>query len=416
MVNIGTIAAQEAFEGFDLSWINGQSRYSPELLQIKNKSGKKVGNGSAYWDQYYLYNFNRPGDATHASSATMGRHGEFITNLVSAGIDYNDGKYIGRLALQAGNMLNLIQFPDPTLQGGGNTSAGSIGVIREAAVGYHFNTKYGMNIEAGLFPGFIGLEGYLTHDNWNYQRSFLSEMTPFYSSGLKVQYHSGQKTRMEFWVVNGWQSYHRWTRGPGMGYYLCHRPHENLQIQATAYHGWDTPEGLRRMHHDHSVVWRYKSSGNWKGAFSINNHIGWQVGTDVTHHDQHFLGSSIAHRFWNKKGNWAFSSRIEYLKHNGTYLLILPTPVTPNAFTRSLANDPNETWNQTMGTLTIDFIPDPKFTFRLEYNYRKSNLPYYAGSGGTVNATGWKHQNPPGWEPDLRKQEHTLCLALGFRL
>lgn len=224
------------------------------------------------------------------------------------------------------------------------------------------------------------------------------------------------KTRLEFWLVNGWQSYHRWHNGLGTGGYFCHRPTENLQIQATAYHGWDTPEALRRMHHDHSIVWRYKSSGKIKSALSLNNHIGFQAGTGVSHREQHFYGSSLAHRTWLPGGKMAISARIEHVIHQGTYLLISPSPVTPNSFTRALDADPQQAWNQSMATLTFDILPLPNAVIRFEYNFRRCNIPYYAGPGGTISSNGWVSPNPGNWEPDLRKTEHSLSVSLGLRL
>jgi hypothetical protein len=53
-------------------------------------------------------------------------------------------------------------------------------------------------------------------------------------------------------------------------------------------------------------------------------------------------------------------------------------------------------------------------TVRLEYLYRKANLPYFAGHGGTTAPNGWQPTDPT-WIPDLRDQEHRWLLNFNVR-
>ncbi|MGY0037548.1 hypothetical protein [Pedobacter sp. NJ-S-72] len=53
-------------------------------------------------------------------------------------------------------------------------------------------------------------------------------------------------------------------------------------------------------------------------------------------------------------------------------------------------------------------MPNDFMTFRLEYGFRKSNVPYFAGPGGTASQTGFSNNAiDPTWKPDLRKQDHS---------
>ena len=67
---------------------------------------------------------------------------------------------------------------------------------------------------------------------------------------------------------------------------------------------------------------------------------------------------------------------------------------------------------------TFDVMPNDFVTFRLEYVYRKANLPYFAGHGGTTSASGWA--NGPTtvlpWAAQLQQKENRLTLAVNFRL
>jgi hypothetical protein len=56
------------FDGYDLSWINGQNRQTDFPLTLKDKNGETILTGVAYVDSYFNYDFNRPKDNTHNAS------------------------------------------------------------------------------------------------------------------------------------------------------------------------------------------------------------------------------------------------------------------------------------------------------------------------------------------------------------
>jgi hypothetical protein len=71
--------------------------------------------------------------------------------------------------------------------------------------------------------------------------------------------------------------------------------------------------------------------------------------------------------------------------------------------------------------VATDYSPQPYVTFRLEYNHRHANVPYFSGPGGVTPPGG--NQGAPGsavadgsgaiiWYPDLVKDENRLSLAL----
>jgi len=66
-------------------------------------------------------------------------------------------------------------------------------------------------------------------------------------------------------------------------------------------------------------------------------------------------------------------------------------------------------------TITFDYMPDQWTTFRIEYNHRESNVPYFAGSGGVTpqgGNTGTPGSTVNGWAPDLRTTESRMNLSL----
>lgn len=411
------------FDDMDLSWINGQNRQMHFPLQLRDKKGDLILMGVAYMDSYYNYNFNRPIDNTHTISSSIGRTNEFTVNMASIGIETGYKNIIGRLWLQFGQIGSIVQDLDGTVNHGKNTAANNLKFIREAAAGYHFDKWYGINIEAGIFMSYIGLESYVLNENWSYQRSTPCDFTPFYFSGMRVQAYPTKKLKQEIWLLNGWQTYNSWNRQLGVGSSTYYRPNENLQLVANFYlAGQDTRNnpGLLRFHHDHSIVGRYyknkgKAMGISQAAISVNNHYGFQTGNGVKPTDQYFLGTSISNRIWFLKNKLAITLRGDFVTNPGAYLAFTPSPVADNAYNDALAA--GKTLQVYQGTVTFDVMPNDFMTLRLEYGYRGSNIPYFAGRGGTTSPDGWADTPiPTGWRPDLTRAENRVTVAVNFRL
>jgi hypothetical protein len=60
-------------------------------------------------------------------------------------------------------------------------------------------------------------------------------------------------------------------------------------------------------------------------------------------------------------------------------------------------------------------MPSQFVTFRFEYDYRRSSMPYFSGPGGITppdGNTGPAGSAVSGFFPDLRKRESRLNLAI----
>ncbi len=410
------------FEGMNLSWINGQNRQTNFPLVLKDDHGQSILTGVAFVDAYYNYDFNRPIDNTHTISSSIGRSNEITLNQVSLGLDASYKNVIGRVLLQWGQSLSLVQDLDPSITHGRNTSANNLKFIREAAAGYHFDKWYGLNIEAGIFMSYIGLESYVLNENWCYQRSMPCEFTPFYFSGARIQAFLTKKLKQEIWLLNGWQTYNNPNQQLGAGSSTYFRPNENIQLVANFYLGRDTrgEPDLLRFHHDNSINLRYyhpiaSERGISQAAFCINTHYGFEKGGDVTPADHRFIGISVANRVWAEHNKLAFTIRGDYVNNPGSYLAYNPSPVAPNDYTNAIAA--GNTLRLFQGTATLDIMPNEHFTFRVEYGYRSSNgVPYFAGQGGTTSPDGWVNTPINQWRPDLVKSESRITLATSMRL
>lgn len=429
------------FEGMEINWINGQNRQQEFPLTLK-KGSEIVITGFAYLDSYYNFNFAKPIDNTQTISATIGRHNEVALNLASIGFETSYNNILARVFVQYGQMLAIVQDQDASVFRGRNTGINNLKFIREAAAGYHFNKWKGINVEMGIFSSFIGLESYLTQENWNYQRSMVSDFTPFYFTGARVQLFPTTKLKTELWILNGWQSYNSFSNSPGLGSSTLWRPNENLQLVANFYTGKDTnnPDTLGnqsqriRFHHDNCIVARYykkpESTAISQAAFCINSHYGFQSNNEakdeVKFSENFMLGTSFSNRLWFNKNKLALTLRGDYLTNqsveNGNnkspYMAFLPAEPgnKTNNYDVAIAN--NEKLKLFQFTSTFDVMPNDNLTFRFEYCYRSSSIPYFLGSGGTTSPSAWINGpstiNP--WSADLKKDENRITISVNFRM
>lgn len=429
------IAARVPFEGMDLTWINGQNRQRTFPLQVKDANGETVVTGVALADTYFNYNFARPVDNTQTISAVTARANEFSLALATIGLETNYKNMIGRLWLQTGSMAAVVQETDGSVLRGRNTGTGNLKFVREVAAGYHFNKAYGLNVEAGIFMSYIGLESYIMQENWSYQRSLVCDFTPFYFQGARVQFYPTRKFKTELWLMNGWQTYNSFNRHPSVGSSNYYRPSENVQLVANFYFGNDSRPGtdsaaqgykaypkIYRFHHDNSIVARYyhKPAGQLRGitqaAFSLNTHYGFQSGDGLRARDNFMTGTSLANRIWFAKNKLALTVRAGFVQNPSRYLSFTPAVAGADGSNAFLDTDPGKLTAKEV-TGTFDVMPNDFVTFRFEYLHRTANVPYFAGRGGTTSPSGYADQPiPAGWQPDLRRTENRAIVSVNFRL
>jgi len=394
----------------DFTWMNGQSRQKSQPLS------NSFATVNLYLDTYYGYSFNHPRDDTIIGSGAVGRNTEWQINNATIGVDTNYKNVLGKITLQAGNQLAVTQDLDGTVDRGRNLTVANNKYIGEAIGGYHFDQWSGINVEAGYFYSYIGLESYLLGENWNYNRSFLSDMTPFYFSGSRIQIFPTDKIKIEPWFMNGYQTYGKWSKDNSVGLSNYWRPNESLGFVANFYYGTDTKDDphRKRFHHDDSVLVRYynhpQSAGTSKMALSLNTHFGNQFDSvnPFPGRKEYMLGSSFANRIWFSHDHLAWSLRAEGVTNPGRYLAYVPPggfPPGPDDYSLKL-------WDVTS---TFDVMPTDSLAFRFEFISRHSNVGYFAGRGGTTSPDGW--QGTPGpFVPDIAKHENRLTFAINWRM
>jgi hypothetical protein len=426
----------EPLEGMDVTWWNGGDRRSSPTL-----SGKFF-TPTVMVDANYTYSFADPIDNTVVGSTALARNNEMQVSGAYLGGDFYYKGARAHIVTQYGTRSQVVPRNDYSPYKGQYQLADVYRYLAEANAGYHFNVLHGINVDAGMFMSYIGLNSYYQVENWEYQASYTSDNTPWFFNGIRVQIFATKKLKIEPWIINGWQSYGMFNKQPGIGGNITWCPNENVKLLTNDYYGADAaliPQ-RKRFHTDNSLLVRYfnrpKSKFISKMAFSLTGDLGFEKGGGVNglkNGDsiqgpaQYFASVMFYNRIWFAKNKLAWTLGGGYMQNPGRYLVLYPTgqasPLpnpnnpTSTAGTFPYSANPGDQFSGFDYSTNIDWMPNEHVLFRLEYVHRESSVPYFAGHGGVTSPTGYSTSPlTPDWKPDLIKWEDRIIFAVLFRL
>lgn len=186
------------FEDIDMSWANGNDRRTENIFP-----NLKHFVPSVMLDVNYTYSFNNPNDNTVVGSTALTRNNEITLPALHFGGDFFYKNARARFMTQFGTRSIVVPRNDVSPYKGQYQLANVYRYLSEAYAGYHFDKWYGINVDAGLFMSYIGLNSFYQTENWEYQASFTSDNTPWFFNGMRVQIHPTKHLKIEPWIING---------------------------------------------------------------------------------------------------------------------------------------------------------------------------------------------------------------------
>lgn len=442
-------ATPEPFAFGDFTWLNGSNRQRAALLDSKYFTGSFTA------DINYNISMHHPKDHTNVGSTATFREGELNVSFIAFGGDFHYEHARARLLLQLGTRAVGVPRNDSTPLRGQFDLYTALRYVSEAYAGYHWDALNGINLDVGMFMSYVGLMSYNNFENWGYQPSYTSDNTPWFFTGARLQIFPSDKLKIESWLINGWQTYGMFHEAPGFGFQALWRPEEWISALSNAYVGFDTPESSApcgtpshcesrvRFHSDNSVLVRYYKNPSAfisQAAFSITGDIGFEQGGGVSGFSgrgggtlpggQNFVSGMAYNRVWFMNNLFAWTVGGGFMHNPGRYLVLLPTGVANSAFTAN----PGDLFDAWDCSTNIQYMPNQYSTWVLEVVHREANVPYFAGPGGVTSPNGYKSapelNPPPGsgpgslavvpgapdFQPDLRREETRIILALLFRM
>jgi hypothetical protein len=385
-----------AFSDYDWTWLNGNPRNKDTAFDSKFFTPEIRA------DITYNYDFNRPTDDSMSGSSELFRTNEIQLEQFGLGGDFHLDNAHARFMTQFGMYSTATVRNDPSYSKGQWDIADADRYLAEAYGGYQIpNVMHGLNFDAGIFMSYIGLFSYYNFDNWAYQPSYVSSNTPWFFQGIRIQMFPTEHLKIEPWIINGWQSYGSSNARKGIGGQIKWTPYSWMNVISNNYgvghDDFETP-GRSRLHTDNSLEIKYYDKPNNTGidkmAFSFTGDLGCEYGAGVNCHNdkdgnfkQSFVGYMIYDRAWVKKDLFGFTLGGGQINNPGLYLVLVP-PINGMSATTAALNspyfqmnpgDPFKAWDT---SLTVDYMPREWFTWRWEYGYRNSSIPYWTGHGG----------------------------------
>jgi len=431
------------FSDRDWGWLNGNPRTVDFPLTTKYFTPEiRV-------DANYNLDFNHPEDDTIGGSSEIFRSQEVQLTDVGLGGDFHLDNVHARFLSQFGLYSETTPRNDGSAARGQWDLDGAYRYISEANGGYHWDKLHGINVDAGIFLSYIGLFSFYQFDNWAYQPSFVSSNTPWFFNGARAQIFPTSHLKIEPWFINGWQSYGRFNSKPGVGGQIKYA-RGRVNIISNNYGVGDDSLGnpnRSRTHTDNSFELKYldrKDSFIDKMAFSLTGDLGCEVGayvlaanspthntipgvachkntshvidgTTYTNFKQSFVGWMAYNRIWANKDREAITIGGGQINNPGRYLVLLLPINGATAISGSpyFTENPGDQFKGTDGTITYDYMPSQFITFRTEYGYRHSNVPYWSGHGG-ITPPGGTTSTPVGNPADYTCSTGTSSVDAGF--
>jgi len=408
----------DPFAFADFSWLNGNNRQDSKIFDSKYFTGDFT------VDVNYTRSNQNPIDNTVTGSTALARNNECTISFVGLGGDFHYNNVRGRFMTQFGTRATEVPRNDYSGYRGQYNLPDAYRYLSEAYGGYHFDKWHGINVDMGIFMSYIGMFSYNNFENWSYQPSYTSDNTPWFFNGIRVQMFPTEKTKIELWFINGWQSYAMFNKMPGLGISILHRWNANNSFISNNYYGADVAgaAGVYRLHTDNTWQHQYynnpKAKGIKRAAFTITGDFGIQSGTYSNglsatgvgkfsafgDSASNFISGMVYNRIWFGKGaKWGWTIGGGVLHNPSRYLSLVP----PGGATDKWVSDavPGAKMDGWDASTCIDYNPNQNITIRVELVHRYMSIPYFNGTGGVSGPSGYQgnpasSNNPNSYIPN----------------
>jgi hypothetical protein len=170
---------------------------------------------TGFVDTYYGHDSNFDGrKRPYTTQASY--NDELAVNLGYIDVSLTAEEYRGRIAAQAGSSVdsNYAAEPDEGWR-----------YVQEAYGGIKLGQ--GLWVDAGVFFSHIGMEGWISRDNINYTRSLVAEYSPYYQTGVRLNYKIDDQWTFQILGLRGWQNITE-KRDPALGTQLQYEASDQL--------------------------------------------------------------------------------------------------------------------------------------------------------------------------------------------
>lgn len=256
-------------------------------------------------------------------------------------------KFRFRLALHAGHIVESLYAEEMR----------SLRNVREIAAMYFINKK--LAAEIGIFPSYYGAEIVLMKENLHASRAYIADFTPDYEAGARLHYFVHPYHTLRFMVLNGWQEIKDANGKKALGFTWSVNKPGKVVGDFNLYYGNEAPAGVNYTQRRFYINWYYRLWLNKRLLiFPMFDYIVQEKqpnGTSAASGTHQVFSPAFSAR-WNLSPRIGIAGRYDYVWN--------PDDIVPELQT----NSPNG-WRSHSYTLTMEYIPNPHLTFRLEGRY-----------------------------------------------
>jgi len=260
-----------------------------------------------FLDLAYALNFNFPENHRWRSKQTTPRTSELTPNMGFVYLEKDptrESRWGLELALQAGYDTDGLVPRQDAMDG-----ADTLRHLGRASVSYLAPVGNGLLMTAGLFRGFRTYESFYTKYNFNYTRTYLTDINPNFMIGAGATYPVTPSFELGAYLVNGYEHLTHSNDLPSYVVTAEWRAAKRLTFYSSLYYGPDqqmTALRLWRVFSDSTVEWHGQ---DWTVAFSYDigsERIAEQPDTPRTF----WMGSALFTQ-WKIMGPWSVAIRPE---------------------------------------------------------------------------------------------------------
>lgn len=292
--------------------------------QQNDSAKQKAVTVTGFADVYYSYDFNNPVNKLRPDYLyNHRRHNQPALNLALLKAAFEKNKWRANLTLMAGDYAkyNLAAEPKWTR------------IIYEANIGYTINDKF--SVDAGVLPSHIGSESAISKDNWTLSRSLLAENSPYYETGVRLNYTPNDKWSFALLGLNGWQHIKDNNSDLAMGIMVQFRPNDKWFFNSSTFLGNEKPDSvakqLRFFHNFYTIY-------NLSKKISASVFVDFGIEEKQTGSGTNSWMGLVAKMQWTVSDKVSTAFRYEYYKDKAG--VIVPPPsvngLRLNGFTANL--------------------------------------------------------------------------------
>lgn len=165
------------------------------------------------------------------------------------------GRYQGRVALQYGSSVVANYSAEPEVLAR---------YVQEANMGVRITDE--LDVAAGVFLSHIGLESWISGDNFVPSRALVSDYSPYYQSGVRARYRASDRLQVEGHVLRGWQNISD-DKEPALGTKVEYEWSREWVVAHSAFFGHEA--GGKRVFNNFVAHWRREADFGVEATYDL---------------------------------------------------------------------------------------------------------------------------------------------------